>query len=1185
MSEGAMKREIISSGTPVGRAGMLSVQTHREPLAFALEERKMFDGAGAVTAIEAVEPAVIEAAVSAPETSSDGTGLPGDAGNDGAENAALLAATNAGRSEIVFIDTGVDDWQTLAAGVDPASEIIMIDPARDGVSQISDALAGRSGIDAVHVISHGGEGFVRLGDTTVSAENLAKYKTEISSWSAALAEGADILLYGCDVGAGGEGLGFVESISSLTGADVAASNDDTGHASLGGDWQLETAVGTIETATVVSLAAQSAFNQAVLATISTPDLIAADDSGVSNTDNVTNNTTPTFTGSGAAPGSTVTLRGNGAFFGDIGPQGNALVDGSGNWSITSNVLARDLYDFTVSDDGGSVTSAALSVRIDTSATHPRTADLVDASDTGVSNTDNITDDNTPTFTVMVGEPDFSTGSNESVAFFSSIDGFIGNGTDTGTTAGPFNIFSFTPATALSGGVHLISVIATDTAGNASNPQTGAPGSGPDAPLQITINGPTAAPSTPDLSAASDTGSSNTDNLTNLTTPTLTGTAPNNATVTVISSLDGTLGTTTANGAGVWSFTAGAALSDGIHNITATAQLAGIPVSAQSAALAVTIDTAVLPSSTPDLVAASDTGIVSNTDNITRDTTPTLTGTADANSTVTVNSSLDGALGTTTANGAGVWTFTPGAALNEGVHNFTTTVTDLAGNTSVASAALPVTIDTTVPANTVPDLDAASDTGASNTDNITSNTTPTFTGTTEPGATVVLSSSSAGLQGNTVADASGFWTFTAPTPLAAGTHRIFTRIFDLAFNATNFTHELTITIEPEVVSPPSVPDLGAASDSGSSNTDNITNNTMPTFSGTAPINSTVTLTSAASGVLGTTIADGDGNWTFTVPTDLADGVHQITATATLAGVISVASGALAVTIDTLAPPPPVVQTDIGAGKSATGDFFGTAEAGSTISLTRQDRGGDTELSAVTGDDGNWRIDGGATGKMGDVVLSTATDLAGNVSTQSDNFDRLGEGTGREGAQDQVITDFETTLATDYTEEVEGQEFEFGSRHLSGEERDKLFPVENKRSWLDSNSGTWLKGTDLRYYRARSLAIPPEHLGNRQPTLLSDFSQIMTDASEEKKEKITTTMLYLYNKFQSGQMKDNFDHLTIDLGDDTIFLLHKGNLLNVQEWIKERTDAKEQIAHYRPSERASFEAESVELFLETLDAGGF
>ena len=98
-------------------------------------------------------------------------------------------------------------------------------------------------------------------------------------------------------------------------------------------------------------------------------------------------------------------------------------------------------------------------------------------------------------------------------------------------------------------------------------------------------------------------------------------------------------------------------------------------------------------SVPDLDSGSDTGS-SSTDNITKDTTPTFTGTAEANSTVKL---YDGAvkIGETTANGSGNWTITS-STLSEGTYSITAKVTDAMGNESVASAALTVKIDITPP---------------------------------------------------------------------------------------------------------------------------------------------------------------------------------------------------------------------------------------------------------------------------------------------------------------------------------------------------------------------------------------------------------------------------------------------------------------------------------------------------------
>ena len=154
-----------------------------------------------------------------------------------------------------------------------------------------------------------------------------------------------------------------------------------------------------------------------------------------------------------------------------------------------------------------------------------------------------------------------------------------------------------------------------------------------------------------------------------------------------------------------------ALADGAHSLTAMATDVAGNVSAASAALSVTVDTATAQP-TIDLDALSDTGS-SDSDNLTKDNTPSLSGTAEAGSTVEI---FDGttSLGTVTANGSGAWSFTS-TTLADGVHSLTAVATDVAGNVSAASAALSVTVDTATAQPTI-DLDALSDTGSSDSDN-------------------------------------------------------------------------------------------------------------------------------------------------------------------------------------------------------------------------------------------------------------------------------------------------------------------------------------------------------------------------------------------------------------------------------------------------------------------------------------
>ena len=311
-------------------------------------------------------PVVHDLPAAAPETARDGAAGDGHALSDvpadqheTSDLVALFALDEAQRHEIVFIDTGVADWQTLAAGIDPGSEIVLIDPSRDGVSQITDALAGRSGIDAVHVISHGGEGFVQLGaDDLVGRHPRALPTADRRLGCIAHRERRPVPLW-LRRGAGGDGLAFVDSISALTGADVAASDDPTGAADLGGDWQLETTVGSVETAVAVNLAGQAAFGHVLpVSTLSTPDLIAADDTGSSDTDNVTKNTILTFTGNGAVPGSHRDDVRISSLVWHLGTDGGGRQRELDDYD-DQRMPERLPYTFSVPDDAGSMPSAAL----------------------------------------------------------------------------------------------------------------------------------------------------------------------------------------------------------------------------------------------------------------------------------------------------------------------------------------------------------------------------------------------------------------------------------------------------------------------------------------------------------------------------------------------------------------------------------------------------------------------------------------------------------------------------------------------------------------------------------------------------------------------------------------------------------------------------------------------------------
>ncbi|HFQ14644.1 MAG TPA: DUF4347 domain-containing protein, partial [Gammaproteobacteria bacterium] len=149
----------------------------------------------------------------------------------------------------------------------PRVQVFVLDAGRDGIEQISSVLAayadaGYEGIGAVHVLSHGAAGYLRLGNASLTAANLGGYQNSLRQWDAALAPGADVLLYGCDVAAGEAGVDFIQRLAGITGADVAASSDATGGASAGGDWVLERATGVIETASLFTDARDYAWRLA-----------------------------------------------------------------------------------------------------------------------------------------------------------------------------------------------------------------------------------------------------------------------------------------------------------------------------------------------------------------------------------------------------------------------------------------------------------------------------------------------------------------------------------------------------------------------------------------------------------------------------------------------------------------------------------------------------------------------------------------------------------------------------------------------------------------------------------------------------------------------------------------------------------------------------------------------------------
>jgi hypothetical protein len=162
--------------------------------------------------------------------------------------------------QLVVIDSSVEDSDDLLSGLLASGSdirLLRLDSERDGLSQITERLERTGPVAAIHLITHGRDGAFQAGSTTVSLETLSEHAAELISWRGSLTADADLLLYGCDVAASDAGRQLAAALASLTGADVAASSDPTGATSLGGDWDLEQSIGSIEETDVSASLASS----------------------------------------------------------------------------------------------------------------------------------------------------------------------------------------------------------------------------------------------------------------------------------------------------------------------------------------------------------------------------------------------------------------------------------------------------------------------------------------------------------------------------------------------------------------------------------------------------------------------------------------------------------------------------------------------------------------------------------------------------------------------------------------------------------------------------------------------------------------------------------------------------------------------------------------------------------------
>ena len=278
--------------------------------------------------------------------------------------------------ELVIVDPATPNFEQLLADLnarDADYVVHVLDAERDGLTQISDLLAHYEGVAAVHIVSHGADGQLKLGSGEVTVESLWSKPDTVAAWSNALTDEADILFYGCDLASTADGQNFVETLAQLTGADVAASNDLTGHSSLGGDWDLEYSTGAVQAATLANEGIESQW-MGVLSlspTITDPgsEVVATDGSVVFSSANgnaieLTDDAGEPLTVTLSVSNGTLTLAGTTGLSFSAGADGSATMTFSGTLEDVNAALDGLLYQ----PDASYVGADALQINVADSQT-------------------------------------------------------------------------------------------------------------------------------------------------------------------------------------------------------------------------------------------------------------------------------------------------------------------------------------------------------------------------------------------------------------------------------------------------------------------------------------------------------------------------------------------------------------------------------------------------------------------------------------------------------------------------------------------------------------------------------------------------------------------------------------------------------------------------------------------------
>ncbi|MET6383318.1 Ig-like domain-containing protein [Enterobacter cloacae] len=699
----------------------------------------------------------------------------------------------------------------------------------------------------------------------------------------------------------------------------------------------------------------------------------------------TDDPTPTLSGKAEA-GSTVKIYDQNGLLGEV----TAKTDGTWSFSPVAKLPEGEhRFHVTATDKAGNTSSASDDFVLTLDYTAPDASKLAitevydDVNTAGVIASGGETDDNRPLIKGTGAEP------GNTITVYNG-DKVIGT-----AKVQADGTWSLEPTTPLPDGKYTLTAKETDGVGNVSGPSG----------EYIIINVATVPPQAPTLDTVYDDVAPHADYLqkgdvTNDTTPTLSGSSGVAGGTISIYDNGRLIGTTSVGSNGSWSFTPDTALADGSHNFTATVTDGVGRTSEPTGGFGIVIDTK--PRTRPsDLLVTDNVGayqgpVVSG--DTTDDNTPTLSGKAEPGSTVNI---IDNGqvIGTAKVNPDGTWSYTPDQPLANGAHDLTTTVTDPSGNTGPEGSHVVITVDVVpgkVEITAVTD-DTGSVTGSLSQGALTDDTRPQISGTAKAGSTVTIMDGS-NVLGTTTAGADGTWSFTPSVDLGRGDHTFTATAKDPMGNESS-SSSWTVTIDTDA---PVKPTIDAALDDVGSVQGNLANggttdDPTPTLSGKAEAGSTVKIYDQ-NGLLGEVTAKADGTWSFSPVAKLPEGEHRFHVTATdKAGNTSVASDDFVLTLDYTAPDASKlaiteVYDDVNtAGVIASGEetddnrplIKGTgAEAGNTITVYNGDKViGTAKVQA----DGTWSLEPTTPLPDGKYTLTAKeTDGVGNVSGPSGEY---------------------------------------------------------------------------------------------------------------------------------------------------------------------------------------------------------